>query len=284
MIKAYYQLTKPGIVFGNAITGTAGFFLASRTQFEWIPFVGMLVGLSFIVAAGCVLNNYFDRIADQRMERTKMRPLAKGVIPLRHAILFGFSLLILGSLILTFLTTVLAAFIALLGFGIYVGFYTIWKYKTVYATEIGSLAGAVPPVVGYTAVSAHMDLGAFLIFSVVALWQMPHFFAIAIYRQKEYASALIPVLPLKKGVNETKKQMIFYMALYFFAAASLTIFGFTGYFYLLAAMSLGIYWVFKTINGIQSESEHRWARGVFSSSLLVIMGLCLAIVIDFLCR
>lgn len=280
MIKEYYQLTKPGIVFGNAVTATAGFMLASQGHFNFFLFLAALLGLSFVVAAGCVLNNYFDRLSDQKMARTKTRPLAKGSIAPSHAIIFGFALLFVGVAILSLFTTLLAAFTAVCGFVIYAGFYTVWKYRTVYATEIGSIAGAVPPVVGYTAVTGRFDLAALLLFAIVALWQMPHFFAIAIYRSQEYASASIPVLSLKKGVDVTKRRMVYYMGAFILAALSLMVFGFAGYFYLAACAFLGFYWLSICFEGFKAINDKKWARKVFVTSLFVIVGLCGMIALD----
>ncbi len=282
MLKDYYLLTKPGIVFGNAITASAGFILASKEgQFDFIFFATTLIGLSLIVASGCVLNNYFDRLSDQKMHRTRSRPLAKGTIPIKTAVVIGFALLFLGTTVLLF-TTFLATLFALLGFVLYVGFYTLWKYKTEFATELGSIAGATPPLVGYTAVSNDFDLGALLLFAIVALWQMPHFFAIAIYRIEEYASASIPVLPLKRGVQTTKYRMLFYLGAFILAALSLPLFGYTSTYYSVVAVLLSIYWLWICLQGFKAESDKRWARKVFLASLVVILGLCLTIALEAL--
>lgn len=283
MIRDYYAMTKPGIVFGNAITAAAGFFLASKGGFDFFLFIVTLCGLSFIVASGCVLNNYFDRISDQRMNRTKSRPLAKGSVPLKNAIVFGVFLLLLGTLVLSVFTNWLATLIALIGFVVYVGFYTVWKYYTVYGTEIGSVAGAVPPVVGYSAITGQFDLAAAILFFIVALWQMPHFFAIAIYRRAEYASASIPVLPLKKGIYTTKLRMTWYLLAFIIALFSLTHFGYAGYRYLATTTALSLYWLWVCLQGFKAENDSRWARKVFFSSLLVITGVCGMIALDSMC-
>lgn len=268
----YYQLVKPGIVFGNAVTASAGFFLASKGQVDFYLFSWMLFGLSAVVASGCVLNNYFDRLSDRTMARTKKRPLAQGLIPLFHAICFGVLLLILGIFSLFFFTTKIASLVAAVGFILYVGFYTFWKYHTVYGTELGSLAGAIPPVVGYVAVTGRVDLEAALLFSIVALWQMPHFFAIAIYRMEEYACASIPVSPLKRGIPKTKWLMLWYLAAFFLAAYALAALGHVGISYLIAMTLLGLYWIRSAWKGFWAKQDKRWARQMFVSSLVVILG------------
>jgi protoheme IX farnesyltransferase len=239
-----------------------------------------MTGLSLIVAAGCVLNNYMDRHADKKMSRTQLRPLAKGTIPVSHALVFGITLGTLGSLVLFLFTNVLTLCVALSGFVIYVFFYSLLKYRTMYGTEIGSIAGAVPPVVGYTAVSHALDGGALLLFLIIALWQMPHFFAIALYRSKEYAAASIPVLPLVKGVSVTKLRMVLYTLAFIASTLLLTFFGYTGYAYLSVTALLGLMWLRLCLKGFKTESHERWAHKMFRFSLVVVMILCAMISFD----
>ncbi len=280
MIKEYYKLIKPGIVFGNAVTGASGFILASKEEIDFFLFALTLFGLSLIVASGCVLNNYLDRLADRQMARTRSRPLAKGTISPQKALFFGFTLLLFGLFVLGFFTNLLTTCLAAFGFLIYVGFYSIWKYLTVYGTEIGSIAGAIPPVVGYSAVSNRLDLGAGLLFLIVALWQMPHFFAIAIYRMEEYASASIPVSSLQRGIPKTKIRILFYMAAFILSVLLLSVFHYASYVYLTIALALSGYWLKICFQGFKAENDRRWARRVFLSSLVVILGLCFSLALD----
>ncbi len=280
MFAKYLKLTKPGIIIGNAITAIGGFALASKGDFKVGLFLAAIGGLSLIVAAGCVANNYLDREIDKKMERTQRRPLATGSISTTNALIFAIILGTLGSALLFFFTNVLALFIALFGFIIYVFFYTFFKYRTTYGTEIGSIAGGVPPVVGYCAVSHQLDGGAFLLFLIIALWQMPHFFAIALFRSKEYAAASIPVLPLVKGVHPTKVRMTFYTLAFFASALLLPFFGYTGYAYLGVALILGLGWLWLCLQGFKAASSEKWAHKMFRFSLIVVTLLCLMISID----
>ncbi len=280
MFKAYISLTKPGIVFGNAVTAAGGFFLASKHTFRLPLFLWALLGLSLIVASGCVLNNYLDRFSDQKMKRTQSRPLAKKSISEKKAFVFGVALFVLGFFLLALFTNPYATSIATLGFVIYVGFYTLWKYKTVYGTEIGSIAGAVPPVVGYCAASGRIDLAALLLFALVALWQMPHFFAIAIYRMREYASASIPVLPIQRGVYVTKIRMLLYMIAFIASGLALVYFQYTGIWFLSALLLLGSGWLWRCVQGFRAQNDGIWARKVFFYSLIVILGLCTALMFE----
>lgn len=282
MVINYLKLTKPGIIMGNSITAAAGFALASKGHFNWELFVAAMMGLACIVGAGCVLNNYMDREADKKMKRTQSRPLAKGAITVKSAVVFGLSLLLVGSFILMLFTNLLTLGVALTGFVLYVFFYSLLKYRTVYGTEIGSVAGAVPPVVGYTAVSNIFDGGALLLFLIIALWQMPHFFAIALYRSKEYASASIPVLPLVKGVAVTKMRMVFYTLAFIASTLLLTFYGYTGYAYLSVALILGVLWLMLCLKGFKAVSTEKWAHKMFRFSLIVVTILCLVITFDTL--
>ena len=207
MIKAYYLLAKPGIIYGNALTAIGGYFLAAKGIFDLSLFLSMLFGLSFVIGSACVFNNIMDQGIDSKMARTKKRALVTKTIPEFHAVVYGSILGILGFLLLLCNTNVLTALIAFIGFIFYVIVYGIFKRKSVHGTVIGSISGAVPPVVGYCAVTNNLDLGAFLLFIILVIWQMPHFYAIAIFRRDDYVAASIPVLPIKKGLFQTKIQM-----------------------------------------------------------------------------
>ncbi len=280
MIKTYYLVTKPGIIVGNAITVAGGFALGSRGSFNPLLFLVTMIGLSLVIASACVFNNCIDRHADQKMMRTKNRPLATGVITVGQAILFASILGIMGLSVLAVYTNLLTVSIAAMGFIIYVFLYSFWKYRTTYATEIGSFAGGVPPVVGYCAASGQFDLGALLLFLVVAFWQMPHFFSIAMYRFSDYSAASIPVLPIKKGMQATKKRMMLYIIAFILATLSLTAMGYTGYNYLVVSSILGVAWLFLCIKGLRSENDALWARNMFRLSLLIILVLSVMISVD----
>ncbi|MFI5333843.1 MAG: heme o synthase [Chlamydiales bacterium] len=278
-ITSYLSLTKPGILMGNLITAAAGFALISRESWDVPLLTAMLSGLALVMASGCAFNNYLDRRADEKMSRTKNRPLATGSIPLRHALLFATILCCAGACTLLFYTNILTTVIALAGFFVYVALYTIWKYRTVHATLIGSIAGATPPVVGYCAVSHSLDLPSLILFVTLVLWQMPHFFAIAIFRLDDYAAASIPVLPLKRGFHATKIQMLLYTIAFIIVALSLFFFGYAGYGYMTTLIVLGGAWLILTIQGFKVENHKQWARKMFLFSLAIITSLSFMIIL-----
>lgn len=282
MIKTYYMLTKPGIIMGNVITTAAGFALASKGHMNYLLFLTTLLGLGFVIASAGVFNNYIDRAMDAKMERTKNRALAKGVVPTLHALIYGAFLAIIGIGILAYYTNLLTVAVAFTGFFVYLVLYAFWKYRSFYGTLVGSIAGAVPPVVGYCAVSDRLDAGAFLIFAILVLWQMPHFFSIAVYRFKDYSAASIPVLPVEKGMRVTKVHMIFYIIAFTLSTLMLTMVGYTGYTYLAVAGLLGLTWLGLCINGFNSTNDTQWAKNMFVYSLVVITVLCLTIPLDII--
>jgi heme o synthase len=288
MFRDYYSLTKSGLVYGNLIPVIGGFAVAARTDganLDLANFAGILiatlVGIALVMASGCVFNNVIDRDVDAEMARTKNRPLVEGRISPGAALTFGIVLGALGFGALALWTNWLTVAVAVAGWIAYVVLYSLWaKRKTVYGTAVGSIAGAVPPVVGYVAAAGRLDLGAALLFIILALWQMPHFFAIGIYRQPDYAAAHIPILPVKRGLRTTKITMVIYIALFIAATILLFTFGYAGIFYLIVAVILGAVWLSRGLLGFQipnSTNENdvkknaRWARQMFFTSLIVLV-------------
>lgn len=279
MIKTYYLLTKPGIIMGNLITTVSGFALASKGHIDPLLFLATLTGLGLIIASACVFNNYIDRDLDAKMTRTKHRPLVKGLISGRSAVLFALLLAPLGLLILFLYTNLLAPLIASIGFFIYVGLYSFWKCRTTYATAVGSIAGAIPPVVGYCAVSNQFDMSAALLFMILVLWQMPHFFSIAMYRIHDYTAAAIPTLPIAKGPQATKIRMLLYIIAFAIATLLLGL-KLTSTVYFTTAALLSLSWLLLCIKGFTASNDLLWARNMFRLSLVVITVLCIMISVD----
>lgn len=277
ILKQYLALTKPGIVLGNAVTTFAGLALASRGRIHIPLFVATLIGLCLVMASACVCNNYIDRDVDAKMHRTKNRALASGAVGVSRALSFAILLGLSGVLLLALYTNLLTVSVALTGFFLYVVVYSIWKRWTVYGTLVGSLAGATPPVVGYCAVSNRFDMGALILFLMLFLWQMPHFFSIAMYRLEDYARASLPVLPVKRGAHVTKTHMLRYIVAFTAAALLLTLYGYMGYTHLVFATLLGSGWFILCLQGFRAPNDARWARQMFLFSLVVILTISLLI-------
>lgn len=275
----YYLLMKPGIILGNLFTVAAGFFLASKGTFNVVLFLMTLLGLALVMASACIFNNYIDRQIDKKMERTKQRALVTGAISVSDAMVLASLLGIIGGLFLFFYTNLLTTVVAGIGFVVYVVLYSLWKCRTIYGTAIGSIAGATPPVVGYCAVSNHFDLGALILFVMMVLWQMPHFFSIAIWHFDDYMAAGIPVLPIKRGTFRTKVHMLAYIVSFTAVAMLLPWFHYTGYLYLAVAMGGGCIWLWLCSKGFNEEDEQTWGRSMFRMSLVLITALCVAIMV-----
>lgn len=282
MLKDYYVLTKPGIIMGNLIAAASGFFLASQGEINLINLLFVLIGTALVVASGCVFNNYIDRDIDIKMERTKKRALVQGKISAPMALVFGAVLGLAGFTVLHTLTNAHALFFAALGFAVYVGFYSLYyKRHSVHGTLIGSLSGACPPVIGYVAVSGQFDVGAAILLVVYCLWQIPHSYAIAIYRFEDYQAAGIPVLPVKQGIKSAQIHIIGYIVGFAVAAMLLTERGYTGNVYALVIGLMSLYWLYLAKVGYKEHAEKEWGKKLFLFSIIMIMSFSVLISVDY---
>lgn len=277
----HLSVIKPGIIFGNALTLCGGYFLAVHSYgFHFFNFLAALLGLIGVIACGCILNNCIDRDIDRLMERTKNRLLATDNLSLKTALLYALLCGLMGFLLLYLGTNNLTTLIAFIGLLAYVVAYTIlFKRRNVFGTVIGAVSGAVPPVVGYTAVTGQFNLVAFTLFLILFCWQMPHFFAIAICYSKDYASAGIPVLPLKRSMPYTKLNIVIFVVLFFLVTMLLPILGVTHLLYLIIASLLGIIWIGMSLWGFFVEDDVAWARKLFLFSLINITLLSIAMAV-----
>ena len=283
MIRNFISVTKPGIIMGNVITLSGGFFLASRGVINYWLLLATIVGISLIIACGCVINNYIDRDIDGLMKRTQKRVLVKGLISPRAIFIYAFCLGALGTGGLLFCTNILATLLALSGLFVYVVIYTmVLKRNSVLSTVVGSISGAIPPLVGYCAVTNHIDAGAIVLFIMLCLWQVPHSYAIAIFRFEDYVAAKIPVLPVKKNILVAKFHMLLFVFLFVVASVSLYYFGYVGRSYLAIALMLGLLWLFLSAKGFVVANTTRWARQMFFLSILIITILSIAMAINYI--
>ena len=271
MFKKDLFLTKPGILFGNFVTTLGGYFVATQGSVDFLLLLLTLLGTTLVVASGCVVNNIIDQDIDQNMQRTQNRALVKKSISVPVAFVFAIVLSILGFGILWFWVNAYAFLFAVIGFVVYVGFYSLWtKRTTIHQTVVGSISGAAPPVIGYTAVANQFDIGALLIFLGYALWQMPHSWAIAIYRFDDYKNAGIPILPVARSIQRTKIESLIYVILFIVAMNGLFVFGYTNWIYLVVLNVLSFYWLYLSIIGFKAEDDQLWAKKTFLFSVILI--------------
>jgi protoheme IX farnesyltransferase len=281
MVKTYYSLTKPGVLYGNALTAAAGFLLASERDINFWLFIALCLGSTLIIASACVLNNYLDQDIDSKMARTKKRALVQGEIPGRNAVIFSIMLGVVGLAILLLYTNLLVVFIGVGGFIVYVVLYgMLSKRLSIHGTLVGSISGAAPILAGYVAVTGRIDVGAILVFLILFLWQMPEFYSIAVYRQKEYAAAGVPVMSVIKGIKNTKIQIFIYTILFVIATLLLPTYGITGYVYLVVMGLLGAYWIWLGAKGLSARDSDAWARKMFKFSLIILLVFCGLISVD----
>lgn len=275
MLKSYLSITKPGIIFGNLISVAAGFFLAAKSEpANFLLLLTTLVGVGLVIASGCVVNNIFDRDIDQKMKRTQNRELVMGNINIDAAFVYALVLLLNGTALLFQLVNPLSAVVVLLGYVFYVFFYTMWyKRNSVYGTLVGSISGAVPPLVGYLAVTNYISLEAILLFIMFCLWQMPHSYAIAMFRMQDYRDAGIPVLPVKEGITKAHQHMKAYVVAFGVVAVSLFMLGEAGYEYLAVSAAVCFMWTRVTFQKVNYNNYIQWSKAVFKVSLLVVMSI-----------
>lgn len=279
--KDFVYLAKPGILFSNLITTFGGFWIASKWDIDWLNMIIVLLGTALVMGSGCVLNNYLDRELDTRMARTKKRPTATGQIKPQVVLWYGIILGIAGTCVLGLLVNPLAALFGLLGLFVYVWIYTAWLKRTsVWCTVVGAVSGAVPPIIGYVAVTQTLDMGAWILFFIMFLWQPPHFWALGILRMEDYRAAGFPMLPVVKGTYTTKVSMMRYVAPLVPVSMLLYHYGYVGVFYLFAAPILGLGWLYLCAKGFKAKDEVQWSKKVFVYSINYLMILFLIMVVD----
>ncbi|UJF17546.1 heme o synthase [Vibrio sp. SS-MA-C1-2] len=275
MIKRYILLAKPGIIIGNLIAVVAGFFLAAHSnEYSILSLIYAMLGSGLVIGSACVANNIFDSDIDGKMSRTKNRDLVQSTININVAFTYTIFLLIAGSTVLYFLVNPLATILGLLGYIFYVFFYTMWYKRTsIYGTVVGSISGAIPPIIGYAAVTNAITLEAVILFLIFTVWQMPHSYAISTFRVKDYIEANIPVFPAKTGLLKTQKHIQYYtlafcsliIMLYFVSDLSL------GYLILMSVLS--VYWARVAYQHVDYGNYIPWSKSIFKISLVIVMAM-----------
>ncbi len=238
-----------------------------------------ILGLGLIIASACVFNNYIDRGIDEKMARTKNRALVVNQISPLSALVFASILGLIGFLTIGIFVNNLVLSLCAIAFVFYVVIYGWAKRNTVHGTLIGSIPGAIPPLVGYCAVTNRLDTSALFLFLILVFWQMPHFYAIAIYRYKDYKAAGLPVLPVSRGMAKTKRQILVYIAGFSLACIGLFIYGDMGYVYLIGSIALGSYWLWQGVRFSESLRADIWGRKMFFTSLIVNLGISFLIAV-----
>ncbi len=245
--------------------------LAANGTIDLLLLVLSILGIALIMAAACAYNNYIDRDIDSKMARTRNRSLVVGSISSKSAIIYGSILGLTGFAILLIFVNLLTALLGIFAFLYYLIIYGIAKRRTVYGTLVGSVAGAMPPVAGYTAVTNSLDRGALLLFLILIFWQMPHFYSIAIFRMKEYKSANLPLLPIVKGLKRTKVEIFIYIIAFIISTFLLFVYDYVGIFYVIPMVLVGIFWLFHAYKGFNVKNDISWSTYMFKLSLKILV-------------
>ena len=280
----FLALTKPKIVLLLTLTALVGMMLTIEFYTNILSSLASLLGFAFLAASSAALNQIFDRESDKNMERTKKRPLASGDISLTQALTFTAILLFIGSSLLLYFSNLLTLFITTFGFIFYSLVYTIYlKWATPQNIVIGGLSGALPPLIGWTAVTNEISLLPLILVLIIFLWTPPHFWPLAIDRLDEYKKEGVPMMPIAKGVSRTKKEMIVYSVLLLGASLAPFFYGLTGYFYLISTTALNLYFIYLYIAYLNDE-ENELSMKIFNFSVQYMLLFFLATYVDFLLK
>ncbi|MCA9705210.1 MAG: heme o synthase [Myxococcales bacterium] len=274
-----WQLTKPGVTRMCALT-TAGGLVLAPGELGWWGGLCAVVGAALAVGGANAANMWWERETDRLMARTRRRPLPAGHLAPATALRFAVGLSLLALAILAAGTNALTVALAAFAILSYVLVYTPLKTRTPLALVIGAIPGAVPPLLGWTAVTGTLDPGGLVLFGILLVWQIPHFIAIALYRKAEYARAGIRVVPVVRGDAMAKVQAVAWAGILVPLSLMLTPLGVAGYFYLLCAMVLGMAFLAWAFTGLDDAAGVRWARGYFLASLGYLPALTAALAID----
>jgi protoheme IX farnesyltransferase len=275
----FIALTKPRIISLLLVTTVAPMFVAGRPSWELVLVV--FVG-GYLMAGGAnAVNMYLDRDIDDRMARTRLRPLPSGRMQPREVLAFGLALATAATFILARFANVLTAVLALSGFYSYVFVYTRWlKRSTPQNIVIGGAAGAFPPLVGWAAVTGSVDLMGVYLFLIVFYWTPPHFWALALNKQRDYGRAGVPMAPLVWGEAETKRQMLWYTVILIALTVLPWAMGTLGLVYLSCAFVLGGILLRGVLRVLSAQDFVQPAWSVYKFSLLYLALLFLAMVVD----
>ena len=284
-LSSYINLCKPKIVALLTVTALIGMLLSVNFYTNLtnvINGLASLVGFALLAAASAALNQIFDRETDKNMSRTKSRPLAAGNISLTEALTFTAILLFVGSSLMLYFSNLLTLMITTFGFIFYSLIYTIYlKWATPQNIVIGGLSGALPPLIGWTAVSNEISLMPLILVLIIFLWTPPHFWPLAIDRMEEYKKEGVPMMPIAKGVTRTKKEMVVYAVLLLAASLTPYIYGLAGIFYLVTTTALNLYFIYLCLIYL-NDKDNQLSMKIFNFSVKYMLLFFLATYIDFL--
>jgi protoheme IX farnesyltransferase len=280
LIRSYYLLCKPNVVYMMLICALVGMLLAEDSVSSISTIMVALVGIALCSGSAAAINQVIDRNADAAMTRTDKRPLPQGELSVFHASSFAFVIGVLGALVLYIHINTLTMVLTLASLIGYAFIYTVYlKRATPQNIVIGGLAGAAPPLLGWTAISNTIDPYALLLVLIIFVWTPPHFWALAIYRKEEYAKESIPMLPVTHGVAFTKLQIVLYTIILFIVSVLPYIVLMSGFVYLISAIVLSSIFMYYSIKLYFSDDD-AVAMKTFNFSIYYIFLIFVALLCD----
>ena len=267
--KFYYKLTKPGIVYANTLTAVAGYLFVSKLKIDLMPFLGLIFGTACLIASACVFNNVLDISIDRKMSRTATRGLVSGKINKKSAIYFLTVLLIVSSGTLLSLTNLKTFIVGIIAYVFYVFVYGYFKRHSVFGTLVGTIPGSASIIAGGVCVNDNLSWSLVLLGLIMVVWQMAHFYAIAIYRLSDYIDANLPVWPVVKGVKNTSRQIILFIILFLVLNLLILIVDKFSVVYLIVMMVISSWWLLYSLISKSKLDITHWAKKVFINSLIV---------------
>lgn len=279
----YLELTKPRVILLMLLTAWVGMQLAIPPLLTWVPFRILfwgLIGIALCAGSAAVINHLVDQHVDAIMGRTKNRPLPTGRLTDTQALIFSITLGVLGLAILVFFINPLTAILTLLSLIGYAGIYTLYlKRATPQNIVLGGIAGATPPLLGWTAVTNHITIDALILVLIIFIWTPPHFWALAIYRYNDYAKTGIPMLPVTHGIPHTKLQILIYTIILFIISLLPFFIEMSGIIYLFSAIILNAIFLYYAIKLYRSD-DLKFAIKTFSFSIYYLAGIFIALLVD----
>jgi len=280
LLKSYYQLCKPNVVYMMLICAFVGMLLAEETVRSFGYLFVALSGIALCSASAAAINQVIDRNTDASMTRTDQRPLPKGELSATHASVFAFVIGVIGTLILYFYVNTLTMILTIASLIGYAFIYTIYlKRATPQNIVIGGLAGAAPPLLGWSSITNTIDPYALLLVLIIFVWTPPHFWALAIYRKDEYAKESIPMLPVTHGVVFTKLQIVLYTIILFIVSLLPYVVLMSGPIYLYSALILSSIFLYSSVK-LYFSSDDEDAMKTFQFSIYYIFLIFLALLVD----
>jgi len=278
--RAYYDITKPKVVALLVLTALVGMSLSVPGGLPWQLLLPAMLGIALLSSAAAAINHIVDEKIDTVMGRTHNRPLPEGRISATNAIVFATSIALLGFIILYALVNPLTAFLTLAGLVGYSFVYTMYlKRATPQNITIGGLAGAIPPLLGWTAMTNEIAPNALLLVLIIFTWTPPHFWALAIHRKDDYAKVNIPMLPVTHGVSFTKTQILLYTVLLFVVCLLPYLVGMSNWLYLVGACSLNLIF-FGYAWQLKFHAKEDTAMATFKFSIIHLMLLFIILLLD----